>query len=512
MPQGTLPYQYQAAARGRGATSYGGVLPYFDLAQQLGMVDAIERHLSVRVGGQGWTDRQCVMSLVLLNLCGGDAVEDIESLEADEGLSRVVRHWEVHGLRKKERRAAEARFRRGRQRTFPSPSALFRFLEEAGDEEKEAGRGYGRSFVPEPTPLLAGLQRANLALVASVQRNQPRATATLDLDATFVPVEKRGAYRCYKGYPAFSAFNVYWAEQDLVVRSQFRDGNVTPSFGQLAELKAALRDLPSGVKQVRVRVDTAGYEWELLRYCAEGQNERFGVMEYAIGVDVTAAFKAAVLQVPESEWHPLRDESGGALRQEWAEVCFVPNEMVEGPCEGTYRFLAVREPLRQQALPGVEQAQEELPFATIDVESQGLRHRYKLTGLVTNLEGPGEEVIRFSRGRCGKGEEIHAIQKDDFAGGRLPSGKFGANAAWWRIMVLAQNLAAAMRHLVLSERWATRRMKGIRHGLLRVAGWVSTGGRSLKVWLRAGHPASIELLAARRRILALVPAGPGPPL
>ena len=42
-------------------------------------------------------------------------------------------------------------------------------------------------------------------------------------------------------------------------------------------------------------------------------------------------------------------------------------------------------------------------------------------------------------GECGKGEEVHGVLKDDLAGGRLPSGLFGANAAWWAIAVLAFN-------------------------------------------------------------------------
>ena len=52
--------------------------------------------------------------------------------------------------------------------------------------------------------------------------------------------------------------------------------------------------------------------------------------------------------------------------------------------------------------------------------------------------------------------------KDDLAGGRLPSGLFGANAAWWAIMVLAHNLNAMMKRLVLGGDWAARRMKAMR--------------------------------------------------
>jgi len=56
---------------------------------------------------------------------------------------------------------------------------------------------------------------------------------------------------------------------------------------------------------VSVRSDNAGYQQELLIYCAEGRNERFGVIEFAVGVDVTPSFKDAVTEVPDSDWQPL---------------------------------------------------------------------------------------------------------------------------------------------------------------------------------------------------------------
>ena len=77
-----------------------------------------------------------------------------------------------------------------------------------------------------------------------------------------------------------------------------------------------------------LRSDTAGYQHELLQYCAEGKDQRFGVIEFAVGVDVTPEFKQAVAAVPEGEWHPLERVLDGGERvptgQEWAEVCFVP--------------------------------------------------------------------------------------------------------------------------------------------------------------------------------------------
>ena len=49
--------------------------------------------------------------------------------------------------------------------------------------------------------------------------------------------------------------------------------------------------------------------------------------------------------------------------------------------------------------------------------------------------------------------------KEDLAGGKLPSGLFGANAAWWQIMLLAFNVNSAMKRLVLGNSWVNRRLK-----------------------------------------------------
>ena len=120
--------------------------------------------------------------------------------------------------------------------------------------------------------------------------------------------------------------------------------------------------------------------------------------------------------------------------------------------------------------------------------------KYKVTGVVTNRDMPGDEVIRWYRERCGKSEEAHSIMKEDLAGGKLPSGLFGANAAWWQIMILAFNLNSAMKRLVLGGIWVNLRMKAIRFWLINVPGRVLTHARSLVVRLVGGHPSNEVLL------------------
>ncbi len=76
---------------------------------------------------------------------------------------------------------------------------------------------------------------------------------------------------------------------------------------------------------------------------------------------------------------------------------------------------------------------------SVPVMEMSGRGWYKVTALVTNRALPGDKLIGWYRQRCGKGEEVHGVLKEDLAGGRLPSGLFGANAAWWAIAVLAFN-------------------------------------------------------------------------
>ncbi len=261
--------------------------------------------------------------------------------------------------------------------------------------------------------------------------------------------------------------------------------------------------LPEGVEKVYLRSDTAGYQQALLKYCAEGQHPRFGVIEFAVGADVTPEFKKAVLELGEEEWQPLQRLVEGKkikTEQEWAEVCYVPNWVGHSKQGPDYRFLAIREPLRQQLeLPGLE-AQQSLPFPSLELPQQG---RYKLLGLVTNRDLPGEEVIQWYRQRCGKSEEAHGVMKEDLAGGKLPSGDFGENAAWWGITVLAFNLNSAMKGLVLGEGWLGKRLKAIRFGLISLPGRVVRHARGLYLRLSGGHPCYELLLGARQRILAL---------
>lgn len=508
MAEGMLPLVYEEEKKGAGATALGGLPVYVELARVAGMGESVEKHLKTRTGQQGWTDRQMVVSIVLLNLAGGDCVEDLKLLEKDDGFCELLMKAETHGLKRKARRALKRRWHKERRRTVPSPSAVFRWLRGFHNEEEEKSRQPGKAFIPRPNGNLIGLVRVNKDLVAFVQVQNPQSTATLDMDATLIVTNKEEAFYAYTGDRTYQPLNTWWAEQGIILHSEFRDGNVPAGFQQLPVFVEALEQLPQGVKRVMLRSDTAGYQHDLLKYCEKGTNERFGRIEFAIGCDVTRAFKQAVAEVEESEWKPIRKrvkEKWEETGTQWAEVCFVPNAIAHSKNGPEYRYLATRKVLEEQLeLPGMEK-QLELPFPTMPMKGK----RYKVFGMVTNMDWDGEEIIRWQRERCGKSEEAHAVMKDDLAGGKLPSGKFGKNAAWWAIMILALNLDAIMKRLVLGGSWRTKRMKAIRFSLINLPGRVIKRSRRLILRLTKGHPSLELLIEARRRITMFVPGPAG---
>ena len=488
-----LSYEFEAEPTSAHITGYAGLFPYLDLACVLGVLQAVDEKVRV-CGEQGWRDRQHVLALVLLNLAGGECIEDIRLLEADAGLGRMVREAEKYGLSRAERRDLQRRFRKGRERAFPSPTRLYEWLDEFHDPAQEQLRVEGKAFIPGKNAHLRGLDEVKAALVAGVQRHAPTTEATLDIDATLQETHKQQALYCYQGYRAYQPVNVYWAQTGLMVHSEFRDGNVPAGHELLRILKESLAALPPGVERVRVRMDSAGYQHEVLRFMATGDEGRREVIEFTVSNDMTAEFREAARRVPESEWKPLARKRGEAAQQ-WAEVVYVPNAIAHSKHFPDYRYLAIREELEQGELPGMDDSQQaELPFATVVMG----KSTYRLRGIVTNREGDGAALIRWHYLRCGKSEEAHAMLKRELAGGRFPSGKFGANAAWWALVVLAYNL-----HMALPEKLKGKRMKAIRFGLITLPGRVVERGRQLFLRLAREHPALAWLFEMRRKLKLL---------
>jgi hypothetical protein len=75
-------------------------------------------------------------------------------------------------------------------------------------------------------------------------------------------------------------------------------------------------------------------------------------------------------------------------------------------------------------------------------------------------------------------------------------------------MILALNLNAAMKHLVLPKSWARKRLKAVRFGLINLAGQVRARSRQLQILISPRHAGYALLLQIRERIARIATKDP----
>jgi DDE family transposase len=272
---------------------------------------------------------------------------------------------------------------------------------------------------------------------------------------------------------------VLWAEQDVILHDQFRDGHVPAGGGTVPVLEQAVAHLPPGVKRLARRADSALYATAVLRWCEDQR------IAYAIRADMSEQLKAEILRLPETTWQVEREESD-AIRA-WAEVAYVPSDgdhRKDRPC--VRRYLAVRVQKRQGNL-----------FA----DGSSVHH----FAVVTNRPEDGGTILQWHREKAGTVEHTHHVLKNELAAAALPRGKFGANAAWFRLNVLTYHLLTALKRLTLPGDLRTARPKRLRFLLFNTVGKVVAHAR--QTFLRLSGILQHALLTrARRKIIRLAPA------
>jgi hypothetical protein len=459
MPQETprLPFEIDETIDPALVTGRAGVPLVIELFRQLGVAATIEAEVAVKQRQRGLPPSQLVESLIALWTSGGDRCQDLTPLREDQALAALLGH------------------------PLPAATTVRDFLEAFHVEGGPLWQAGPQATIPVESAPLVGLGRANRTLIAGLQRGARARTATLDVDATLVESDKDAATIAYDGTRGYQPVVVLWAEQDVILHDQFRDGHVPAGCGNLRVLQQAVANLPQGVTELRLRADSALYETEVLRWCEDPDHP----VAYAISADMSEPLKAEIVRLPESAWQVERAEPD-AIRA-WAEVAYVPSDgdhRKDRPC--LRRYLAVRVQKRQGSL-----------FA------DGSSVHY--FAVVTNRPEDGLALLQWHREKAGTVEHTHHVLKNELAAAALPSGKFGANAAWFRLNVLTYNLLTALKRLTLPGDLRTARPKRLRFLLFNTVGKVVAHARRTLLRLSAALPHAL-LRRVRRKIARLAPA------
>ena len=458
VPQGLLPFKVIPDSDKSILTSFAGLPLVIETMRALKVHNTVDNYLVIKKRQSGkYTESDYVESFVALLASGGECLDDFDRLQSDRGLKEL-------GL------------------NIPSSESARFFLYAFHDEEKLKDRPEKGAFIPQETQPLQNLFKVQENIIKRVHGNPT--IATIDQDAVVIESTKDEARMTYLAHRGYQPVVNYWAEKDLILKDEFRDGNVPAAYNLFDSLKASIEMLPDSIKEVRCRADSAAYNHDLMSSLRKMEvRGRKITVRYAISADMTEALRSEIERLPEDVWKPLRKITDKGLiegRKEWAEVVFVPNKAVQ-----TDRYLAIR----------VRPSQGEL-FADGNL--------YHYFAVVTNMwDWDGERLLRWHREKCGTVEKVHDVVKNDLGGGVMPCGRFFSNAAWWRLNCIAYNIISVMKQKALPDAWLSYRMKALRFFLIGVAGKVIRTGR--QIYLRfSGMPSICEIFReARGRLVHL---------
>jgi hypothetical protein len=288
----------------------------------------------------------------------------------------------------------------------PVPSAeaarkfLYQFHDEAKIEQAQRELPSGRvSYIPGESAPLRGLAPVNEDVIQELGRRCP---------------EQKIA--------------------TVVVADEFRDGNVPAQQALLPVAQRAFAALPPRVEERYFREDSACDEDSLLSWLrdekrADGPPGRIG---FAVSARMHPALHQEIVATAEAQWQPYSEDS--AAIKECAEVDYVPEESAENRYREPLRYVAIRIRKKQGML-----------FA------DGSAVKY-FAVIGNRWDWTPKKLLQWHREKAGSIEAVHDVIKNELAGGVMPCGRFGANAAWLRLAVLTYNVLTALKRLALPPR------------------------------------------------------------
>ena len=437
------------------ASPHAGLLATSRALRSLKIPDLVAANLKLKKRHRGCSDAQYIESLVLLQTAGGDCPEDMSLLAGDDCLER------------------------GLGFDLPKTGAVRAFLNRFHDEDLELARPareVQKSFIMPSSEPVRGLQSV---LAGGVRRSaklyeeqgQPLRIATVDQDATIIESHKENALAHYEGGRGYQPMVAVWAEADLVLADEFRDGNVPALQEPLTCAKLAFAALPDKIEQRYFRGDSACHENDLLGWLkhSDRAKEPGGRIGFAVSARMSADLAKAIAKTADSQWKTFNTEADGTSRQ-WAEVDFVPGEAGEKKESKPLRYVGLR--LLK-------------PQGVLFNDGSDQHHH----AVLTNLDWDAVRLLNWHRGKAGTVEHVHDEIKNALAGGHMPSQHFAVNAAWFKLALLSYNIASAIKGLCLSPEERTARFKKYRLLLVHLAGRMSRFQCKLRLRFRASKEA-----------------------
>ena len=444
----TLGAKVEVSSDGEGLVSHAGAFLLRELADRTGLTKALSEAMAPTRERRSAHDPGVVLrDLVVAIADGGECVSDLGVLRGQQALFGAV----------------------------ASQSTAHRVIRSIGPTQLDAIRA----------ALACSRERA---WEAGARPDE----LIIDIDATLLQAhsEKQSAAGNYKGGFGFHPLLGYLDESGEALGGVLRPGNAgsNTAADHFSVLQAALEQIPAADldREILARADSGGATHAFTGDCREA------AIRFSVGYELTPAIREAIVEVSESAWQVAIEPDRSEREGSWAAELTDEVELAAWP-EGTR--LIVR---RERAHPGAQ-------ISFTDHEG----HRFTCFLTDTPADGDDDQIaaLELRHRRRARAEDCIRTGKD--TGMRnLPFGEFAANEAWLLLSLIAQNLIAWAKLLVLDGALALAEPKRLRQRLLHVAAKITCSGRRTTLRLPRGWPWAEALVAAFKRLRALPLSSP----
>jgi hypothetical protein len=402
-------------------TASSGLMLILKFAEEIGVMKELEKEFShLKQRERGFSVSQLMMAFLAMFIKGGDRLSDINILSSDPGLTDVFR---LH--------------------KFPNANTL---------------GGFGRKFTRRD---ISNLSELVMRLSSRMIEQMGLKEVVIDIDSTLIASDVCISRKSYEGFYGFNPLMGILKSGDSFRAagfSVFRNGNAAPQSNNLSLLRkmvSYLRKHNPGLKLV-VRIDSAGYNHALMKYCDEEG------IEFVIAGEMYDIVVQTILRIPQDSWEKLtpleknkdHEEKENSRLEEVAESV----HFIGGEKQGSaYRFVAVRKRDEQKVL---------FP-----------QYEYTYRAYFTNGERNKHELVRLYRKR-GDAENVIKEEKEGFGMDQILSGDLLANAAFFQLRLLAYNLVQYFKYANLKKNWWHLRIKQLRYRLINILGIITNHARS----------------------------------
>lgn len=383
-------------------TAHGGLALMAEFNHGIGLRELVDQYLPAPGSNRGFNPSVIVDSLVLMLQGGGKSLEDLRELRNEGGLMKLLGRDEI-----------------------PEADTVGDWLRRMGDPK---GGQIG----------LTGPGRVRDKINERILKKDGIREYTLDVDATEIIGEKAEALFTYHGNKGYMPMVGYLYEIPVCIYDEFREGNVSPAWGQRQFYLACKRRMPEGERIGYYRADSASYQAELFN-----QLEEDGV-EYGITVDQDKAVRVVSGAVKDGQW----EEPVKGCGYELAETV---------PCmrktNKAFRLVVKRWLPRQGEL--------------FELRNNSYSYHAVATNWSEKDKDTGE-VLAWHNQR-GQAENFNKELKNGMGMDRVPCGQSYANAVFFRIGVIAYNLIGFKR-LACPDSWMKQTIATLRWKMVQVAG------------------------------------------